>query len=145
MTVLITGLFGGLLIAALFSHTQISLRLIGVSVIVLTLLACFLGAPVAYEITPDKALLVKFRVGRRIFFHVKEYHLAREGEILFGLRLWGNGGLFAVTGLRWNRAPEKGFFWAYVTDLTKLVVVELENGKKIVISPENAEQWSVPG
>ena len=105
-------------------------------------LACYLRAPVSYEITPDNRLVVTFRWGSRQFAPVKSFHRARA-RVPFALRLWGNGGVFAATGIYWNRAF--GVFHAYVTDQKKLVVVELQNGKKVVISPANTEEWNEPG
>jgi len=51
--------------------------------------------------------------------------------------------VFAATGIYWNR--QFGVFRAYVTDQKKLVVVELQNGKRVVISPANTEEWNEPG
>jgi hypothetical protein len=104
--------------------------------------ACYLRAPVAYEITPDNRLVVTFRLGSRQFAAVKGFHPARR-HFPFALRLWGNGGMFAMTGIFWNRGF--GVFRAYVTNPKKLVVVELQNGKRVVISPANTEEWNEPG
>ena len=104
--------------------------------------ACYLRAPVAYEVTPDNRLVVRFRLGSRQFAAVKGFHPIR-GRFWFTLRLWGNGGVFGATGIYWNR--QFGVFRAYVTDQKKLVVVELQNGKRVVISPANTEEWNGPG
>ena len=108
----------------------------------LIVLGCYLRAPVAYEITPDNRLVVRFRWGSRQFAFVKRFHPV-PGRFWFTLRLWGNGGVFGATGIYWNRTF--GVFHAYVTDQKKKVVVELQNGKKVVISPANAEEWNGPG
>jgi hypothetical protein len=139
MGVLIVGLIarGFLLPPSVMSWGVLIPFLLGVIMV-----ACYLRAPVAYEITPDNRLVVTFRWGSRQFAAVKGFHPAR-GRFPFSLRLWGNGGVFAATGIYWNR--ESGVFRAYVTDQKKLVVVELQNGKRVVISPANTEEWNGPG
>jgi hypothetical protein len=98
---------------------------------------CYLYAPVAYELTGHR-LVVRRRFGERAFSPV--VRCARLQERLgFGLRLWGNGGLFAATGIFWNR--RLGVFRSYVTSCRPedLVLVETKT-QKIIISPENAEE-----
>ena len=74
-------------------------------------LFCFLRSPVAYEIT-DNELTVRFRLGQKVFPAVTgcETLTARPPR---GVRLWGNGGLFAATGIFWNKTS--GVFRAYLT------------------------------
>jgi hypothetical protein len=57
-----------------------------------------------------------------------------------GLRLWGNGGLFAATGIFWNKAY--GVFRAYVTSARyqDYVLVQTRT-QKILISPENPAEF----
>lgn len=102
-------------------------------------LVCYFRAPVAYEITPDNRLIIRFRLGSKVFSPVKSIRVSENSFSLFTIRLLGNGGYFAVTGLFWNR--EMGRFRAYVTNLKKIVIVELQDGKKIIISPENIQAW----
>lgn len=54
------------------------------------------------------------------------------------LRLWGNGGLFAVTGL--FRCQGHGMVRVFVTDPAKAVVLIRDGQRALVISPED-----VPG
>jgi hypothetical protein len=49
------------------------------------------------------------------------------------LRLFGNGGLFAFTGLSWNR--RLGRFRAYATDPRRAVVLELP-ARTLVVTPD---------
>lgn len=101
-------------------------------------LGCFLRSPVAYEIDPNRFLIVRLRMGMHRFGPVKKSGPATE-PISLGVRLWGNGGLFAVTGLFWNR--QWGKFRAYVTNIKEMVVIELEDGRRVLISPVNAQEW----
>lgn len=103
-------------------------------------IGCYLRAPIGYEINSSDALIIKYRLGSRVFQKVREYHYMANPLSSFTMRLWGNGGLFAITGLFWNRLY--GRFHAYITNPKKLVMVELQDGKKVVISPINAEEWN---
>lgn len=54
------------------------------------------------------------------------------------LRLFGNGGMFSITGLFRNRAL--GNYRAFVTDLKRTVVLRFPK-RTIVVSPENPERF----
>jgi hypothetical protein len=54
------------------------------------------------------------------------------------LRLFGNGGMFSITGLFRNRAL--GNYRAFVTDLTRTVVLRFPK-RTVVVSPENPERF----
>jgi hypothetical protein len=61
------------------------------------------------------------------------------GAMSRSLRLFGNGGMFSITGLYRNR--RLGNYRAFVTDLKQTVVLRFEK-KTIVVSPENPEQFA---
>ncbi|GBF29018.1 hypothetical protein MnTg03_00583 [bacterium MnTg03] len=109
--------------------------------IVLTLLVvfCYLTAPVAYEIKGDQ-LLVITRIGHKIFGPVTGCSFVYDDKPSFGIRLWGNGGLFAGTGIFWNK--KYGIFRAYVTTGAKshLVLVDTP-ATRVVITPEDPDQF----
>lgn len=100
-------------------------------------LGCYLRAPVAYHASRT-GLTVLFRVGRKSFGRIVNTS-AVQGRCGFTLRLWGNGGLFAGTGIFWNR--QWGVFRAYVTTSNPqhLVLVETETSK-VLISPAHVEE-----
>jgi hypothetical protein len=54
------------------------------------------------------------------------------------LRIFGNGGLFGMTGLYWNR--NLGRFRLFATDPAKAVVLRL-HGRIVVISPDEPEEF----
>lgn len=56
------------------------------------------------------------------------------------IRVFGNGGLFAFSGLFWSK--NLGRFRAYVTDLDRSVVLRLAN-RTIVVSPHAPEDFAV--
>lgn len=99
---------------------------------------CYLYSPRFFEISGN-TLIIIYRFGQKEFKPVRGCRVITE-ERQFGIRLWGNGGLFSATGIFWNRS--NGIFHAYVTASKPegLVMVEIP-GKKIVISPENPQQF----
>jgi hypothetical protein len=60
------------------------------------------------------------------------------GVMRRSLRLWGNGGMFSITG--WYRNRALGTYRAFVTDLNRTVVLRFPK-RTIVVSPENPEQF----
>ena len=101
-------------------------------------LFCYLYAPVAYELTGDQ-LTVRFHLGQKVFQGVTgcETLTARPPR---GVRLWGNGGLFAATGIFWNQAY--GVFRAYLTSARyQDYVLVATRTQKILISPENPAEF----
>jgi len=54
------------------------------------------------------------------------------------LRLFGNGGLFSISGLFWNR--NLGRYRAFATHPKRAVVLDLGN-RKIVVTPEDPERF----
>lgn len=62
-----------------------------------------------------------------------------EPEVLQGtIRLFGNGGLFSITG--WFRNKSLGVFRAFLTDPNRTVVLRYSD-RVVVISPEHPEQF----
>jgi hypothetical protein len=107
-------------------------------------ISCYLLAPASYELS-DGRLTVFRHLGTKQFGPVVRCSQIAE-RIPFTLRLFGNGGLFAGTGIFWNK--RYGVFRAYVTSArhSDLVLVETPTGK-IIISPENPQAFveAMPG
>lgn len=57
------------------------------------------------------------------------------------LRLFGNGGLFGITGWFWNR--RFGRFRAYATDPCRVVLLRYRDGKKVVVTPHDVQHFIV--
>jgi hypothetical protein len=55
------------------------------------------------------------------------------------LRLFGNGGLFGITGWFWNRRI--GRFRAYATDPGRVVLLRYRDGKKVVVTPGDVQHF----
>jgi len=111
--------------------------LIGALLLGIISLICYLLAPVSYELSEDK-LTVFSRLSKRTISPIQSCKRITD-PVKLTLRLWGNGGLFAVTGIYWNKAYGK--FRAYLTSTKTEDVVLIETDKlKIVISPENVDE-----
>jgi hypothetical protein len=57
------------------------------------------------------------------------------------LRLFGNGGLFSISGWFWNR--RLGRFRAYATDQDRAVLLRYQNGDQIVVTPHDVQHFIV--
>jgi hypothetical protein len=57
------------------------------------------------------------------------------------VRLFGNGGLFAISGWFWNRRI--GRFRAYATDPGRLVLLRYRDGAKVVVTPHDVQHFIV--
>ena len=112
--------------------------LLGGGLLATVALFCYLYAPMAYELTGDQ-LTVRFRLGQKVFPAVTGCSTLSARPPM-GLRLWGNGGLFAATGIFWNQAY--GVYRAYVTSARyqDYVLVETRT-QKVLISPENPAEF----
>jgi hypothetical protein len=67
--------------------------------------------------------------------------VAGDAEALQGaLRLFGNGGLFSITGIFWKR--KVGLFHAYATDPGRAVIVRFKR-RTIVVSPDDPQRFIV--
>jgi len=125
-----------MLISALFESV-----LIGPGIFLsLVVLLAYLNAPVAYELNGHQ-LFVVYKFKRKSFGPVVNCVSVADDKPSFSIRLWGNGGLFAGTGIFWNK--KYGIFRAYVTTGKKqdLLFVETEQ-TKVIISPMHPDQFS---
>jgi hypothetical protein len=57
------------------------------------------------------------------------------------LRVFGNGGLFSVTGWFWNR--QVGFFRAYATDLSRAVFLKYRDRRPVLVTPHDTQHFLV--
>ena len=134
----ITGLVLVMIASMLLIAVKFGALLWGSALLAAVTLFCYLYAPIAYELTGDE-LTVRFRLGRKVFPAVTGCSTLNARPPM-GLRLWGNGGLFAATGIFWNKAY--GVFRAYVTSARyqDYVLVETRT-RKILVSPENPAEF----
>jgi Bacterial PH domain len=134
----ITGLVLAMIASMLLIAVKFGALLWGSALLATVALFCYLYAPIAYELTGDQ-LTVQFRLGQKVFPAVTGCETLSARPPM-GLRLWGNGGLFAATGIFWNRAY--GIFRAYVTSARyQDYVLVATRTQKILISPENPAEF----
>ena len=134
LTAIILAMVAGFIVGGIY-HKDLLLAgaLLGVIA-----LFCYLLAPVSYDVT-DGHLTVVLRVGRISYGPVLA--CARLTERLpFTVRLFGNSGLFAGTGIFWNMRD--GIFRVYATSAkpTDAVLVRTEK-YKVLITPENPDAF----
>ncbi len=100
---------------------------------------CYLFAPISYELN-GRQLAIVTRINKKIFSPVLKCSTIYEEKPSFGIRLWGNGGLFATTGIFWNK--KYGIFRAYVTTGQRKNLILVDTPKtKVLITPENPDQF----
>ncbi len=110
------------------------LLLAGAGLLGAVCVGCWLRAPIAYEISRT-GLTVVFRVGTKHFGPIVGI-TPQDKRVGLSLRLWGNGGLFAGTGIFWNR--KWGLFRAYVTTSKRAHYLLVETpSQKVLISPDD--------
>ncbi len=129
-----------LMTAGMFIEAYYEPRLVWAgTVLAIMVVLCYLSAPVAYEIKGGQLSIIT-RIGNKIFGPVTRCSYVYDDKPSFGIRLWGNGGVFAGTGIFWNK--KYGIFRAYVTTGSKshLVLVETP-ATRVVITPENPDQF----
>jgi hypothetical protein len=124
----------GFVVASFISHWA----LIPAALLAAITLYCYLRAPLAYEASAN-GLTILFRVGSKRFGPIVRAGRV-EKSMDRSIRLWGNGGLFAATGIFWNGTL--GIFRAYVTtsDRANMVLVETQTGK-VLVSPDDPVEF----
>ncbi|NIT13371.1 MAG: hypothetical protein GTN99_03735 [Candidatus Dadabacteria bacterium] len=132
LTAIIIIMCAGFAIASFYMPELIVAAVITLIIIIV----CYLYAPVAFEIV-DGTLIVYRNFGKTWYKNITDCRLI-EDRVPFTVRLWGNGGVFAGTGIFWNK--RYGVFRMYVTNARQkdFVVVETEN-QIVIISPENPQ------
>ena len=128
-------LAAGFLIGAIFIRP---LLIPGIFILLVSAL-CYLWTPESFEISDDLRLTVNYRLGKKQFGPVVKCHRLSE-SIFCGVKLCGNGGLFAATGLFWDRKYGKFRMYSTSANYKDFVMAETAD-KKIIISPENPDAW----
>jgi hypothetical protein len=134
----ITGLVLAMAAVMLLAGVKVWGLRLGGGLLATVALFCYLYAPIAYELTGEE-LTVRLRWGRKVFPAVTGC-ATLSARPPMGLRLWGNGGLFAATGIFWN--PAYGVYRVYVTSARyQDYVLVATRTRKILISPENPAEF----
>jgi len=67
--------------------------------------------------------------------------VGEPGGLRGSVRLFGNGGLFAMSGWFWNRRI--GRFRAYATDPGRAVLLRYRDGRRVVLTPHDVQHFIV--
>ncbi len=104
------------------------------------LILCPLFAPLGY-VLGDGCIRIRRRIGDRVLAlaGLEEVRLLSEEEMSGVMNFGGAGGVFGFFG--YFRHPQFGVFLSYCTNFSRCVLLRLPNGKNILVSPENAEEF----
>lgn len=92
----------------------------------------------SYTIRPNELLIRRLMWTTRLPLAGLQSAEAAPDAMRGSLRVFGNGGLFSITG--WYRNRALGKYRAFVTDLNKTVVLRFEK-MTVVISPGDPERF----
>jgi hypothetical protein len=85
-----------LLTLGMFIASRFEPGLLWVGIVLsIIVLFCYLSAPIAYELNGNQLAIIT-RMSKKTFGPVLKCSAISGEKSSFGLRLWGNGGLFAV-------------------------------------------------
>ena len=134
LTAIILAMAAGLLVGGCHNRT---LMVVG-GILGIIALVCYLLAPASYDVS-NGCLTVVLHAGRRTFGQI--VRCARVTERLpFTIRLFGNGGLFAGTGIFWNKRD--GVFHVHATSARHQDAVLVQTEKcKVLLTPENPQSF----
>ena len=96
----------------------------------------YLWAPQGYFIS-KKTIVVRRLIGDVTFRFIKEPR--RWRWTWWGVRLFASGGLYGYFGLFSFKGI--GRVWMYATNRHNLVLVKTEQGRKVVLSPKDPEEF----
>lgn len=101
------------------------------------LLGSWLFAPQSYSLDTT-ALTINRPIGKVIINRssIKEARMIGDGELKSTIRTFGNGGLFGYYGKYYNTTL--GHMTWYLTQSKNRILIVTNEGKKIVISPDDA-------
>lgn len=110
---------------------------IGVAALpVLLLLGAFWYQVTGYAIEDDQLCVHRLLTATRIPLKGLRRAWAEPAICKGSIRVWGNGGMFAFTGLYYSKAL--GRYRLFATDLSRAVVLELPD-RVVVLTPEDPE------
>ena len=132
ITILVSLLFGALVVFDFILPLAILLIII--------YLICFYLKPLRYEINEDEIIIRRLVKSVRISrSDIESLQLLDRSELKGTVRTFGVGGLFGWYGKFAN--SQLGDMTWYVTRRDKIVLINAKDGKKILISPDEAENF----
>ncbi len=92
--------------------------------------------PKSFTINPSVLKITQVGFSRIIpMENIDSIEPVGSGELGFSIRTFGSGGFLGYLGKFWYK--NIGHVTAYVTDRSKILLVRLKNGRKILISPDD--------
>ena len=136
--VVIIGIVGFTLTDELVNE-QKGLDLIPIS-LTLILLIAYLFRPNNYSVDEDKLLIHRMIKDVEIKRdNIKYVEIIDESKVKNSIRTFGSGGFFGSFGKFWNSTL--GSMTWYVTRKNNFVLVETNDQKKIILTPDNPEDF----
>jgi hypothetical protein len=108
----------------------------------LIVLALYGLSPLQYEITDDHIIIRRLAGDVLIPLNdIESINMAQPRELRFSLRILGVGGIFGYFGYYYH--IKKGIMTYYTTRLNNKVIITLYSGKKIVVTPDYADDFTL--
>lgn len=134
LTTIILGMVVGFILSGIRDQ---NLLVVGVVLAVITL-ACYLLAPASFEVA-EGCLTVVLRAGRIRYGRIVDGARV-TGRLPFTIRLFGNSGLFAGTGIFWNKRD--GIFRVYATRAKPEDAVWVRTTRyKLLLTPKDTQAF----
>ena len=123
-----------------FAATHNYLMLLTPIIVILVIGITALWKPNAYMLDSE-GLEIHRLLGIKRFSldQLSSAEVAVKEELGLGLRTFGSGGAFGYLGKFWYSKAKS--VTMYVTDRSKMILVTLSNGKKIMVSPDETAQF----
>ena len=137
VTVFIVVIFPFIFIFEAFHATHEYRMLIAPIVVVAGIAITALWRPTAYSLSQE-GLSIHRIAGEKLFplHQIVSAALTQKDELGLGLRTFGSGGVFGYLGKFWFSKAKS--ITMYVTDRSRMILITLESGKKIMISPDES-------
>lgn len=112
--------------------------MIGGILLAVVAFVCYLLTPASYDVSSG-CLTVLLHAGRRSFGEIVECASLAERPP-FSIRLFGNSGLFGVTGIFWNK--HYGIFRVYASSARQQDLVLVQTKKyRVLITPQDPQAF----
>ncbi len=134
LTAIILAMVVGFIIGGLHDRNL----MVGGVILGIIALVCYLLAPASYEVS-NGCLTVVRHAGRSTFGQIVRCVRITE-RLPFTVRLFGNSGIFAGTGIFWNKRD--GIFHVHATSARRQDAVLVQTEKyKVLLTPEDPQAF----
>lgn len=107
-----------------------------IPLLVLVVLGSYLYAPTKYRVDNNGLSIIRPLQNRVMpFYDIKSISQVDEKVFKWNIRVFGVGGLFGYFGI--FRNPQLGNYTLYGTQRKNFILIETNNNKKLVITPDD--------